>query len=106
MTEFMKNGVQFKLYSGKTIQTKNWSSSKQMVLSGEENYTLINKYLDNWKSEISRIIEELQANKIRLTKEEIQIQLDKAFKKDIIEPKEEVNDFTSFMDFYLGKKKG
>ena len=46
MTEFMKNGVQFKLYSGKTIQTKNWSSSKQMVLSGEENYTLINKYLD------------------------------------------------------------
>lgn len=105
MTEFMKNGVPFKLYSGKTIQTKNWSSSKQMVLSGEENYTLINKYLDNWKSEISRIIEELQANKIRLTKEEIQIQLDKAFKKDIIESKEEVNDFTSFMDFYLGKKK-
>ena len=106
MTEFMKNGVLFKLYTGKTIQTKNWSSSKQVVLSGEENYTIINKYLDNWKNEISRIIEQLQVDKIRLTKEEIQIQLDKSFKKDYIETKEDaVNDFTSFMDYYLDKKK-
>jgi len=106
MTEFMKNGVPFKLYTGKTIQTKNWSSSKQVVLSGEENHTIINKYLENWKTEISRIIEDLQANKIRLTKDVIQIQLDKAFKKDIIVTIEDtVNDFTSFMDFYLEKKK-
>ena len=106
MTEFMKNGVLFKLYTGKTIQTKNWSSSKQVVLSGEENYTIINKYLDNWKNEISRLIEQLQADKIRLTKEAIQIQLDKTFKKDYIETKEDaVNDFTSFMDYYLDKKK-
>jgi len=106
MTEFMKNGVPFKLYTGKTIQTKNWSSSKQVVLSGEENHTIINKYLENWKTEISRIIEYLQANKIRLTKDVIQIQLDKAFKKDIIVTIEDtVNDFTSFMDFYLEKKK-
>jgi len=105
MTEFMKNGVPFKLYTGKTIQTKNWSSSKQVVLSGEENHTIINKYLENWKTEISRIIEYLQANKIRLTKDVIQIQLDKAFKKDIIVTIEDtVNDFTSFMDFYLEKK--
>jgi len=106
MTEFMKNGVQFKLYTGKTIQTKNWSSSKQVVLSGEENHTFINKYLDNWKREISRIIEEFQAEKIRLTKEAIQIELDKAFKKDNNETKEDVvNDFTSFMDYYLEKKR-
>lgn len=106
MTEFMKNGVPFKLYTGKTIQTKNWSPSKQMVLSGEENYTFINKYLESWKNEISRIIEEFQANKIRVTKEAIQLELDKAFKKDTIEVKEgEVNDFTSFMDFYLEKKR-
>lgn len=106
MTEFMKNGVSFKLYSGKTIQSKNWSSSKQMVLSGEENYTLINKYLDNWKMEISRIIEEIQSNKMRLTKETIQIQLDKAFKKDELETTENnVNDFTSFMEAYIEKKK-
>ena len=106
MTEFMKNGVPFKLYTGKTIQSKNWSSSKQVVLSGEENHTLINKYLDNWKMEISRIIEELQVNKIRLTKDAIQIQLDKAFKKDDIESTGNgVNDFTSFIDYYLEKKK-
>lgn len=106
LTEFMKNGVPFKLYTGKTIYTKNWSSTKQVVLSGEENHTLINKYLDNWKMEIGRIIEELQANKMRLTKDVIQIQLDKAFKKDCIEKIEDtVNDFTSFMDFYLEKKK-
>lgn len=106
MTEFMKNGVPFKLYTGKTIQSKNWSSSKQVVLSSEENHSLINKYLDNWKMEISRIIEDLQANKMRLTKEAIQIQLDKAFKKDGIETTgNDVNDFTSFMDFYLEKKK-
>ncbi len=106
MTEFMKNGVPFKLYTGKTIQSKNWSSTKQIVLSGEENYTLINKYLDNWKTEIGRIIEELDANKVRLSKKIIQIQLDKAFKKDTIENIENcINDFTSFMDFYLDKKK-
>lgn len=106
MTEFMKNGIPFKLYTGKTVQSKNWSSSKQSVLSGEENYMLINKYLENWKIEISRIIEELQANKIRLTKEVIQSQIDKVFKKDNIENIEnEVNDFTSFMDSYLKKKK-
>ena len=58
LAEFMKNGVSFKLYTGKTIQTKNWSSNKQVVLSGEENYTIINKYLESWKSEVSRIIEE------------------------------------------------
>ena len=106
MTEFMKNGVAFKLYTGKTIHSKNWSSSKQTVLSGEENYDIINKYLDNWKNEIKRIIEILQANKIRLTKEAIQMELDKAFKKEQVEKKEnEINDFTSFLDYYLDKKK-
>ena len=106
MTEFMKNGVPFKLYTGKTIHTKNWSSSKQAVLSGEENYDIINKYLDNWKNETNRIIETFQADKIRLTKESIQLQLDKAFKKDAIEKREDgIYDFTSFMDYYLEKKK-
>ncbi len=28
MTEFMKNGVAFKLYTGRTIESKNWSSTK------------------------------------------------------------------------------
>lgn len=56
--------------------------------------------------EISRIIEEVQANKIRLTKDIIQCQVDKVFNKDNIETSEnEVNDFTSFMDFYLVRKK-
>jgi len=105
MTEFMKNGIPFKLYTGKTIHTKNWSTSKQVVLSGEENYDIINKYLDNWKNETNRIIETFQADKIRLTKDSIQLQLDKAFKKDNIEKREDaINDFTSFMDFYLERK--
>ncbi len=48
----------------------------------------------------------MQANKIRLTKEVIQIKLDRAFNKDsIITIENSVNDFTSFMDFYLEKKK-
>ena len=98
MTEFMKNGVPFKLYTGKTIHTKNWSTSKQAVLSGEENYDIINKYLDNWKNETNRIIESFQADKIRLTKDSIQHQLDKAFKKDNIEKREDA--YLLFNFFY------
>ncbi|MGQ0827607.1 MAG: phage integrase SAM-like domain-containing protein [Bacteroidota bacterium] len=107
MTEFMKNGVPFKLYTGKTVQIKNWSPSKQVVLSGEENYLLINKYLDNWKSEISRIIQQFEADKIRITKDAIQTELDKAFKKDVVPAAKEgvVNDFISFMEAYNERKK-
>jgi hypothetical protein len=107
MTEFMKNAVPFKLYTGKTIQTKNWSASKQMVLSGEENYLLINKYLDNWKSEISRIVEQFEVDKKRLTKEAIKMELDKVFKKDSVPEAQEgkINDFISFIDFYIDKNK-
>jgi hypothetical protein len=106
-TEFSKNGVPFKFYTGKTIQTKNWSPTKQEVLSGEENYKLINKYLGTWEKELRRIIEELETNQIRLTKEVIQIQLDKTFKKDSVpEVKEgELTDFISFIDFYIDKNK-
>ena len=49
-----------KLYTGKTIQCENWSASKQEVLSNEENYTLINLYLENWKRELKRIIADIQ----------------------------------------------
>ncbi len=105
-TEFSKNGVSFKFYSGKTIQTKNWSPTKQEVLSGEENYKLLNKYLENWEKEIRRIIEELEANQIKLTKEAIQTQLDKAFKKDsLLDSPGEISDFISFIDSYIEKNR-
>jgi site-specific recombinase XerD len=105
-TEFSKNGISFKFYTGKTIQTKNWSPSKQEVLSGEPNYKLINKYLETWEKELRRIIEELEANQLRITKEAIQIQLDKTFKKEPAQELEDgVKDFISFIDFYIDKNR-
>jgi len=105
-TEFSKNGIPFKFYTGKTIQAKNWSLTKQEVLPGEPNYKLINKYLESWEKELRRIIEELEANQLRLTKEAIQMQLDKTFKKDSVhEVKEGVYDFISFIDFYIDKNR-
>src|SRR6478609_2556592 len=101
MVEFTKNREPFKFYTGKTIHTKNWSPTKQEVLSGEENYQLLNQYLYTWKSELKRIIMEMEASKIRLVKEEIQTQLNIALKKDT--PDEEIKegqiiDFTSFLE--------
>lgn len=107
MTRIMKNGVPMKFYTGKTIQSKNWSETKQEVLSKEENYELINLYLDSWKTELKRIIAEMQANKIRLDKTEIDRQLDKYFKKESEPAKQEseIYDFISFIESYNENKK-
>lgn len=107
MTRMMFNGVPMKFYTGKTIQSKNWSKTKQEVLSGEENYELINLYLNNWKRELKRIIAEMQANQIRLDRGEIDNQLDKYFKQES-EPTKQENktfDFISFIESYNENKK-
>ncbi len=106
MVRMMINGTAMKFYTGKTIQCKNWSKSKQEVLSGEENHKLINQYLDNWKIELKRIIAEKQANQIRLNKEEIDTQLDRHFKKEneTATHETEINDFISFIEDYNKKK--
>lgn len=107
MTRIMINGISMKFYTGKTIQSKNWSETKQEVLSREENYKLINLYLDNWKRELKRIIAEMQANQIRLDKVEIDNQLDKYFKQES-EPSIQENktyDFISFIESYNESKK-
>ena len=105
-TEFSRSGTYFKFYTGKTIHSKNWSPSKQEVLSGEDNYDLINKYLKTWEKELRRIIEELEVNQVRLTKELIQSQLDKAFKKDSApEVNTSINDFVAYIDLYIKKNR-
>jgi molecular chaperone GrpE (heat shock protein) len=81
MTEFSRDGISFKFYTGKTIQCKNWSESKQEVLSKEENYDLINSYLDKWKTQLKRIIAEMETNRERLNKDIIQARLDNYFRK-------------------------
>ncbi len=109
MTRMMFNGVPMKFYTGKTIQSKNWSKSKEEVLSGEENYELVNLYLENWKRELKRIIAEMQAKQIRLDKIEIDNQLDKYFKQESkLEPLQnqiEIHDFISYVESY-NKTKG
>lgn len=103
----MKNGLALKFYTGKTIQKGNWSPTKQLVLSGEENYELINLYLDNWKIELKKLIAEFEAKKIRLNQKDIQDLLNKVMNKNTPEsPKEgEISDFISFMDAYIIAKK-
>lgn len=103
MTEFSKNGVPFKFYTGKSIQCKNWSVSKQEVLSKEENFEYINSYLDQWKTELKRIIAEMEANRERLDQETIRARLDAYFKKanSLTETENGITDFISFIDEYL-----
>ena len=105
-TEFSKNGSYYRFYTGKTISTNNWSS-KGLVKAGEDNYQLINQYLNKWVNELKRIFEEMEVKQERLTKEAIQIQLDKYFKKDeiAIAKENEVNDFISFIESYNYKKR-
>ena len=117
MSRFSRNGISLKLYTGKSLKTANWSKSKSELLSGEANYEIINKYLETWKRELSTIIENLEAEKTRLDNEEIQELIDKAMnrnvpKKTIANPDENENekeiivrDFTSFMQWYIKKKK-
>jgi site-specific recombinase XerD len=107
MTEFSRNGIPFKFYTGKTIQCKNWSESKQEVLSKEENYDLINSYLDKWKTELKRIIAEMETNRERLNKDIIQARLDNYFRKGNTKENSEdgITDFISFIENYCLKMK-
>ena len=107
MVRFKKNGQEFKFYTGKTITSRNWSVSKEQVLSGEANHVLINRYLRNWKMELIRIIDDMEANKTRLVKEEIQKRLDIAMNNG---KNEEFNDgdimdFISFIDDLISNRK-
>ena len=67
-TEFTKNGIYYRLYSGKSISTVNWSK-KGIVLSGEDNFEFINKYLKMWVREIDKIFTEAELNKERINEE-------------------------------------
>jgi hypothetical protein len=106
MATFMKNGVSYKFYTGKTIHCKNWSDTKQEVLSKEENHNFINQYLDDWKLELKKIIAEMEAKKERLNKDLIQAKLDKIFNKDILvnENQNEVFDLISFIEDFINRK--
>lgn len=110
-TEFYKNGVYYRLYSGKTINTANWSKKGAVVLTGEDNHEHINKYLKLWVGEIGKIFAEAEINKERINEEIVREKLKQAFRKDVqTEPQEnkdeiKVNDFTSFMDDFLLSKK-
>lgn len=103
MVEFSKNGTPFKFYTGKSIQCKNWSESKQEVLSKEENFEYTNSYLDKWKTELKRIIAEMEANRERLNQDTIRTRLDAYFKKANFQEETEngITDFISFIDDYL-----
>lgn len=112
-TEFRKDGMHFKFYSGKSIFTKNWSESKRLVLSGEDNYDWINKYLENWVQEIKKIFFEMEAARERPTQELVLAILNKRLKPDKLEKTEPVaedgqvavNDFTSFMEHFIELKR-
>jgi integrase len=101
-TEFKKNGIKFRFYPGKVVQAKHWSPTKQMCLSGHKNAEEINLYLCNWKKELERIIDQLEANKEVLTKTRIQQELNIAFKRKGEQPLEPFEgDFMTFYDKFI-----
>src|SRR5688572_25264541 len=102
--EFKMNNQRFKFYPGKTIHTRNWSAKRQEVLQGEENYKLINDHLDRWKSELKRILQDMEAKKQMPTRESVQLELDKVFKPETVAKGVEqpvVHDFISFIESYI-----
>ncbi len=109
-TEFYKNGIYYRLYTGKTVSTLNWSK-KGVVLSGEDHHELINKYLKTWVGEVESIFAEAEINKERINEEIVREKLKMAFRRDIqtelpdTENEIKVTDFTSFMDDFLLAKK-
>lgn len=107
VVQFMKNRIRLKFYPGKTVTSRYWLEASQCVSKKEENFELINSYLDTWLSELKRIISKMETEKVRLDQEKIRIELDRAMNKDIqlVENKNEINDFVSFMDYYIATKK-
>lgn len=104
--EFTKNGKKFKFYPGKRIEKDNWSVTKQQCLSGHTNSAEINAYLKSWKEELERIVDDLEARKIFLTKEVIQSELDKAFNKmGNIKAGDAPRDFITFYDQFIRSNK-
>lgn len=110
-TEFYYKGVYYRFYTGKTVNTENWSKKGQ-VKSGEENAELINLFLKNWADELCKIFAEFEANKKGLIKEEIQAKLDNVFNPTIQSVNEDnnssdnvTNDFTSFMEEFIELKR-
>ena len=107
MFDFRKNKQYYKLYPGITILTKNWST-KGYIKKDEDNSDLLNDYLENWKTELKRIITEMDIKGQRLNQKEIQEKLNLVFQKNIKVEKNEtaVVDFTSFMESFIQMKKG
>lgn len=110
-TQFKKNTQMYKLYTGKSIFSKNWSVKLGKVKSEEENADLINDYLEIWVDTVKKIFAELEKKQERITEEIVKEKLKQAFKKDIQIKQEEkegeivVKDFTTFMDAFLLAKK-
>lgn len=104
-TEFKRGGQKFKFYTGKIVETGNWLS-KGLCSSKHKNHREINEYLKNWKAELERIIEDLEAKKVFLTREKIQEELDRRFNKRPDERKAgEPDDFISFYDRFIESHK-
>jgi hypothetical protein len=110
-TQFKKNGQAFKLYTGKSIYSRNWSIKLGKVKAEEENAALLNRFLEDWKSTVKRIFLEMETNKERITEETIRVRLKQTYKREL--PREqrkdsngiEITDFTSFMDYFLEQKR-
>jgi site-specific recombinase XerD len=96
------NGNKYNFFPGKVIQTKHWSKSKQLVLSGQKHYQEINSYLSGYADNLEKIILKLQTEAKRINKSIIQANIDQIYKTEtIVINKGEIIDFISFMDTYI-----
>lgn len=110
-TQFKNNRQVFKLYTGKSIYSRNWSMKLGKVKAEEENAELLNRFLDDWKNSVKRIFLEMETNKERITEETVREKLKQIYKRELPsvqrnDGKEiEITDFTSFMDYFLQRKR-
>ena len=115
IAEFRKNNQKYRFYTAKTIYSTNWSK-KGLVRSGEDNFELLNEYIKVWLAELKQIIAKTEINKDLLDQKIIQENLNEVMKQKtqkapILEINEDqkdiknVNDFVSFMTWYIANKK-
>lgn len=109
--EFKFQGQKITLFPGKTVDTTDWSITKQglksgLILNGRIPDPLaaeLNDFLRSWRDEVERIVTTLHKSGEFVTKHKIQEALDTKYKPAPPDPNKPV-DFITFIDAYLKSK--
>jgi site-specific recombinase XerD len=108
LIETRVSGAKHKFYApiGK-IQTKNWSTTKREVLSGQVNHIHLNQTLKKWKAEVERLLLKFQSEGQIFSREIFSTELNTSLGRN--KPVQKVGgkptDLIGFFDWYCNQNK-